>query len=186
MPPLEPFLIFTRKLNELGMPYMVSGSVAAIFYGEPRMTNDVDIIVVIGKDRVADLAVAFPDEEFYRPPDDVIRIEAARSQRGHFNLIHHETGFKADIYPRCDALHDWGLSRSRMFHVDADPVIVAPPEYVAIRKLQFFREGGSEKHLRDIQRMVVTTGETWDMTALEDMVAKHGLEEEWRQVSKYG
>ena len=43
MPPPEPFLIFTRKLEEIGIPYMVSGSVAAIFYGEPRMTNDVDI-----------------------------------------------------------------------------------------------------------------------------------------------
>ena len=39
MPAPEPFLIFTRKFHELGIPYMVSGSVAAIFYGEPRLTN---------------------------------------------------------------------------------------------------------------------------------------------------
>ena len=37
MPAVEPFLIFTRKFEELGIPYMVSGSVAAIFYGEPRI-----------------------------------------------------------------------------------------------------------------------------------------------------
>ncbi len=30
----ESFLIFTRKLNELGLLYMVSGSVPAIYYGE--------------------------------------------------------------------------------------------------------------------------------------------------------
>lgn len=36
----EPYLIFTRKLQELGMRHMVSGSVAAIYYGEPRLTND--------------------------------------------------------------------------------------------------------------------------------------------------
>ena len=47
MPPLEPFLIFTRKLNELNLRYMVTGSVAAIYYGEPRMTNDVDIVVFL-------------------------------------------------------------------------------------------------------------------------------------------
>ena len=40
MPAPEPFLIFTRKLNELGLRHMVSGSVAAIFYGEPRLAND--------------------------------------------------------------------------------------------------------------------------------------------------
>jgi hypothetical protein len=45
MPSPEPFLIFTRKLRELGLRYMVSGSVAAIFYGEPRLTNDVDISI---------------------------------------------------------------------------------------------------------------------------------------------
>lgn len=42
MPERKPFLLFTRKFNELRLPYMVSGSVASIFYGEPRMTNDVD------------------------------------------------------------------------------------------------------------------------------------------------
>jgi hypothetical protein len=43
----EPFLIFTRTLTRLRIPYMISGSVAAIYYGEPRMTNDVDIIVLL-------------------------------------------------------------------------------------------------------------------------------------------
>ncbi len=47
MSPPEPFLVFTRKLNELQLRYMVSGSVAAIFYGEPRLTNDIDIILYI-------------------------------------------------------------------------------------------------------------------------------------------
>ena len=47
MPAPEPFLIFTRKFHELGIPYMISGSVAAIFYGEPRLTSDVDIIAFL-------------------------------------------------------------------------------------------------------------------------------------------
>lgn len=44
MPSLEPFRIFTRRLDELGLRYMVTGSVAAIYYGEPRLTNDVDLV----------------------------------------------------------------------------------------------------------------------------------------------
>jgi hypothetical protein len=69
----EPFLIFTRKLNRLGVPYMISGSVAAIFYGEPRMTNDVDIIVLLKNDDLPKLTAAFPLDEFYCPPEEVMK-----------------------------------------------------------------------------------------------------------------
>src|SRR6188768_77944 len=98
MPAAEPFLIFTRKLNELDLRHMVSGSVAAIFYGEPRLTNDVDIIVYLKREDLPRLEQAFPPDEFYCPPLEVMQGEVEREQRGHFNLIHHETGFKADIY----------------------------------------------------------------------------------------
>ncbi len=55
-------------------------------------------------------ADAFPLEEFYCPPTEVIEQEALRAQRGHFNLIHHESGFKADIYlANRDEFHRWVL-----------------------------------------------------------------------------
>lgn len=47
MPSPEPFLLFTRAFEELGVRYMVSGSLAAMFYGEPRLTNDVDIVAFL-------------------------------------------------------------------------------------------------------------------------------------------
>jgi len=181
MPDPDPFLIFTRKLDELRLPYMVSGSVAAMFYGEPRMTNDVDIIVFLKPEDVARLGAAFPLEQFYCPPEDVIRVELDRPQRGHFNLIHHGTGFKADIYlSGSDPLHAWGLARTRRVNLGDDALTLAPPEYVILRKLQFFREGRSEKHLRDIHRMLVTLGEPWDRSTMETMVAQHGLQAEWK------
>jgi hypothetical protein len=182
MPPPDPFLIFTRKLESLGIRYMVSGSVAAIYYGEPRMTNDVDIIVFLQRPDATRLEAAFPADEFYCPPHDVIQIEISRSQRGHFNLIHHETGFKADIYPVCDDLHLWGLSRAQLVSIDEDAVSFAPPEYVVVRKLQFFREGGSQKHLRDVNRMLASLGEAWDRSDLLDLIRDHRLEPEWQQV----
>jgi hypothetical protein len=175
----EPFQIFTGKFNELGIPYMVSGSVAAIFYGEPRMTNDVDIVVDITANQIPALEQAFPDLQFYRPPAPVIEIEIKRSQRAHFNLIHHETGLKADIYPRCDKLHAWGMANTRTFELNGSDVVVAPPEYVIIRKLQFFQEGGSTKHLRDIQRMKVFSGDIWQLPVIGEFVTAYGLAEEW-------
>ena len=69
-------MIFTRKLKHLGIPHMISGSVAAIYYGEPRMTNDVDIIVLLKDADLPRLAATFPLEEFYCPP----RSQPAASQ----------------------------------------------------------------------------------------------------------
>jgi hypothetical protein len=43
----ELFLVFIRPLNDLGIPYMVTGSVAAMLYGEPRLTHDVDLVLQI-------------------------------------------------------------------------------------------------------------------------------------------
>jgi hypothetical protein len=57
---------------------------------------------------------------------------------------------------------------------------LAPPEYVIIRKLQFYREGGSTKHLRDILAMVSGLGPDWDRRQLEDMIAAYGLAQAWR------
>jgi hypothetical protein len=182
MPPPEPFLVFTRKLEEIGVRYMVSGSVAAIFYGEPRMTNDVDIIVHLHAADASKLEAAFAGDEFYCPPREVIEIEIARSQRGHFNLIHHETGFKADIYPVCDDLHRWGLIHARSAQLEEDRLALAPPEYVIVRKLQFFREGGSQKHLRDISRMLAALGEEWSRETLISFIRHYQLDREWQQV----
>ena len=182
MPSPEPFLIFTRKLNELGLRHMVSGSIAAIFYGEPRLTNDVDIIVFVRRGDAVRIERAFPPEEFYCPPTEVIQLELAREQRGHFNLIHHETGFKADIYlSGHDELHAWGLANVVEADIDGDKVVFAPPEYVIVRKLQYFREGGSQKHLRDISRMLLGLGEEWSHDTLVEFIQRHGLSAEWQQ-----
>lgn len=183
MPSPEPYLIFTRKLQGLGLRHMVSGSVAAIYYGEPRLTNDVDIIVFLRREDVRRVIAAFPPEEFYCPPMEVIEAERGRDQRGHFNLIHHDTGFKADIYlTGRDELHAWGFSQAVTADLDGDTLIFAPPEYVIVRKLQFFREGGSQKHLRDIHRMLLGLGDDWPRVTLLEMIRTHRLEPEWALV----
>src|SRR6058998_1046842 len=94
----ELFLLFVSPLNRAGIRYVVTGSVAAIFYGEPRLTHDVDFIVFLRDADIDLLTKAFPDTDFYLPPRETIFAEAQREQRGHFNIIHHATGFKADFY----------------------------------------------------------------------------------------
>lgn len=125
MPSLPPannlFLLFTSRLEQLGAPYMVSGSVAAMFYGEPRLTHDVDIIIDLDHRSALQLPALFGPSEFYCPPPEVITVERMRHTRGHFNIIHVETGFKADVYLRGnDPLHAWALSQDRGMETSSD------------------------------------------------------------------
>jgi hypothetical protein len=173
---VEPFV---SRLEQLGVPYMVTGSTAGILYGEPRMTHDVDIVVSLAMKDVHAFVEAFPLDDFYCPPEDVLAIEVRRGQRGHCNLIAHATGFKADIYIAFDELHRWGLARRRRLDVGGTTLQVAPPEYVIVRKLEYFREGGSEKHLRDIRSMLDVSGDVIDRDQLDALVEQRGLRVEW-------
>ena len=92
------FKIFTERFNILKIAYVVTGSVASIIYGEPRITHDIDIVLVLPDIKVKEFIKAFPADEFYIPPLEIIKNEIKREIRGHCNIIHHETGFKADIY----------------------------------------------------------------------------------------
>lgn len=179
------FLLFTRGLEKLRAPYMVSGSVAVIVYGAPRLTHDVDLIVVLDRKQVDRLAEVFPPSEFYCPPPEVIAVEVAREQRGHFNIIHNESGFKSDMYlSGRDPLHAWGLARAKRLEVEGESLVVAPPEYVILRKLEFFREGGSEKHLHDIRSMLATSPESIQRADLERWIAELGLRDSWKKVEE--
>jgi hypothetical protein len=184
MPPTDPFHLFTNRLNDAGVRYAVTGSVAGMIYGEPRLTQDVDIVLEVSTAVAEKIPRLFSLEEFYCPPVEVLRVEGARRLRGHFNLIHHETGYKADFYVGGgDPLNQWALDSARKFEVEGNTVWIAPPEYVIVRKLEYFREGGSEKHLRDIRGILKVAGAGIDMNLLEQKVAEQRLGPEWKRAA---
>jgi hypothetical protein len=130
---------------------MVSGGVAAIIYGEPRLTNDVDVVIALHSENVPRLVAAFPPEQYYVPPQEVIVAEAARRRNGHFNVLHLESSLRADIYPAGDdPLIAWGMERRRALALGGGSVSVAPAEYVIVKKLAWIQAGGSDRHLRDV------------------------------------
>ena len=183
MPDLDPATIFAPRFNALGAPWAATGSIASTLYGEVRSTNDIDIIVLLDGRAAEALPRVFPETEFYCPPSDVIEIERGRERHGHFNLVHHDTGWKADVYLGAgDPLHPWALRNRRVIENEGVQIWLAPPEYVIIKKLEFLREGGSEKHLRDIRGMLAVTDV--DRSLLEKEIAQRGLEEEWGRVKE--
>jgi hypothetical protein len=173
-------LLFLRPLNRLKIDYMVTGSVAAIVYGEPRLTHDLDLVIDLNPTQIAQVIDAFSGVDFYCPPKDVIMFEADREQRGHINLRHIPSGFKADIFLRGrDPLHIWALERARSLVFHGETVRVAPPEYVIVRKLEYFREGGSEKHLRDIRLMLKASAQHINQQDLSRLIGERGLQHHW-------
>ena len=180
MPIPNPALLFLLPLERLALPYMVVGSFACVAYGVIRDTRDVDIVLTMTVQDSARLAAAFPLEDFYCPLEETLVEEAARRLRGHFNVIHHETGFRADVYLAGeDTLNRWAFAHRRRFPLDGEPVWFAPPEHVVVNKLEFFREGGSDKHLRDIRLMLKFT--EMDLSSLEAEIGRRGLTEQWLQ-----
>jgi len=179
------FQIFTTRLNRMGIRYMVTGAVAAIIYGEPRLTNDVDFVIELKPEDFAKFEQAFPADEFYCPDKETIKLEARRASRGHFNIINHETGFKADFYlVGQDELHHWAMAKRKEFIVEGESFWLAPPEYVIFRKLEYYREGGSEKHLRDIAGILALSCESIDFDQLQKKIEAYGLGKEWAEAQK--
>ena len=71
-----------EAFERLHIPYLVTGSVASMAYGEPRLTNDIDVVAGINDQHVAGLLAAFPADAFYlseeardgERPDPVTRM----------------------------------------------------------------------------------------------------------------
>ncbi len=176
------YLDFLRPLCQSNLNFFVTGSIASIMYGEPRMTYDIDLVLELHINEIDSFVTLFPPTEFYCPPKDVVMNEVARDYRGHFNIINFKSGFKADIYPfGIDELHIWAMTNRRMMTIDGLEIPIAPPEYVIIRKLQYYKEGKSIKHLRDIKKMLDISSSMIDQNFLQKMVVKYGLKTEFKE-----
>ncbi len=147
--------LFVAPLENAGIRYMIAGSVASSIYGEPRNTLDIDMVVLPAPGQIGKFHQIYSEEDYYLPPAEVISIEARREANGHFNIIHHTTGLKADIYlSRNHPALPWALEHIRRVATPTSGISLAPPEYVIIHKLGFYKESGHQRHLRDIAGMI--------------------------------
>ena len=170
-----------KVLERLRIDYMVVGSLSSTFYGEPRMTQDIDIVISLSPEQVDALCSAFPPDEFYVSAEAVVEALERSTQ---FNLIHPASGGKVDfLLARSDA---WGraqMSRRRLVRIAPDlDAVVASPEDAIIGKMIYYREGGSEKHLRDITGIMSVSGEQVDVEYVREWAARLGLSEVWEAV----
>lgn len=181
MDPSELLRLVAGILERLNLRYLVTGSTATIFFGEPRFTNDIDIVLDLPASRIAELCAAFPEEDFYLSEESVRRAVARGSQ---FNLIHPKSGLKIDLIVATDTPFNRSrFARSRRLTPGPDfQATFASPEDVILKKMEYYQEGHSDKHLRDIAGVFKISGDQIDRGYLEEWVAKLGLEEVWSEV----
>ncbi len=174
------FLQVLQTLEKNNIPYMVVGSVASMVYGEPRMTHDMDLVVDLLPQHAKTLEKIFPIDDFYCPPEEVIKSETVH--RGQFNLIHQKSGIKIDLMVRKNSAHAIEeFSRKRkMEFIDGVSAFIASPEDVIIKKLLFYKEGSSEKHIKDIRGILAET--EIDQDYLKKWIKDLKLEDEFKKV----
>lgn len=181
MPFPEPFSYFLEPLERLGIPYCITGSVAAGQYGQIRSTHDIDLVLLLTVPDIARFRAAFPIEDYYVPPTEVLVTELIRGSRGCLNLYHHRSGFKADLFFMVhDPLHLWAMKHRRRVPYGSGEVWMAPPEYVLLRKLEFFREGAQDKHIDDMRFMLAVT--KLDRAFIAVHVERLGLQAQWEEL----
>jgi hypothetical protein len=165
-------------LEELKIPYMVVGSIASGAYGEPRLTQDIDVVVELDCDRAEALCAAFPLPEYYVSPE---AAGNAIRYGGQFNVIHPTSGNKIDFMVA--GRDDWArsqLARRRRVKIlpDRDGVLSAP-EDIIISKMRYYRRSGHEKHLRDITGILKVSGDEVDRAYVARWAEEFGLTEIW-------
>ena len=168
-------------LESLGISYMFAGSYGSGAWGEPRFTRDMDIVVDLSGADVGRLVAAFPPSDYY------VSREAAMdavAHGGQFNLIHGASGNKVDLI--IAGRDEWGrtqLARRRRIQLPSGLTsYVAAPDDIIISKMAYYREGGSEKHLRDIAGIMKVSGDAVDRAYVSRWAGQLGLSEIWQAI----
>jgi hypothetical protein len=172
-----------EALERIGLRYFVTGSMATIFFGEPRFTNDIDIVVDLQADKIPEFCSAFPGPQFYLSEETVRRAVA---RRGQFNIIQPSSGLKVDIMVPADSPFN-RIRFARAARVKPEPgvdAIFSSAEDVILKKLEAYREGGSEKHLRDIAGVLRISGAHLDRAYIEQWADRLEVADIWQEILK--
>lgn len=137
-------------LDSAGIAYMVTGSFASTFHGEPRMTRDIDLVIDPDASTVVLFVEQFDSDSFYI--NDAI---SAMARRDMFNVIDITSGWKVDLIIRKDrAFSNEEFRRRRPAVIAGIDTFIASAEDTILSKLEWSKSSGSDQQFRDVVAMI--------------------------------
>jgi hypothetical protein len=175
--PLEPIV---RELDAQGIPYMVAGSLASTYHGDPRTTRDMDLVILASKTEVDRFVEDLDPAQFYVSRE---AAEEAWRRGGQFEVVDLASGWKTDLILCKD--RPFSLSefeRSERGTVFGTEVFVATAEDTILAKLEWALHGESERQLRDVVGILEVSGTSLDRSYIERWAGELGVDELWQRV----
>ena len=171
---------FLDEVERLGIPYVVGGSFASGAWGDPRQTNDLDVAVWLGAEKVDGLVAAL-EEEFIVHAEEVRQTLVDPEPYRSFQALHAEEIFKIDVF----VPHDTPYVRSefgRAKRVELLPglfVLCSTAEDIVIRKLLWYEAGNrvSDRQWNDLMRVLECQAPTLDYAYLGRWAGELGIGE---------
>jgi hypothetical protein len=175
--PLRVALVAVAVLGRLDIPYAAAGSLASSVHGEPRSTDDIDIVADLRPVHIAPLTAALQ-------PDWYVSEDAMRDAIAHgtsFNAVHLGTGVKVDFFVvGSDGFDARRVATAQAVRIGADAAAtlrVDTAEHTVLRKLEWFRRGGetSERQWRDVVGVLRAQGQRIDREELTAWAGRLGV-----------
>ena len=166
-------------LEAANIQHMIAGSFASTYHGEPRTTQDIDI-VIDGSMKALEAFVSSLDTESYYC--DLDAAVDAHKRHGQFNLVDMQSGWKIDFIVRKDrAFSIAEFGRRQSANLLGCDVFVATAEDTIIAKLDWARHSGSERQLRDVASILAVSGDQLDQDYIEKWITSLGLQSLWNR-----
>jgi hypothetical protein len=166
------------RLEQGGLAYMLTGSMAMNYYAQPRMTRDIDLVVALTPQDTDTVVRLFT-------PDYYVSREAVSSSIAHeslFNLIHQDSVIKVDRIVRKNTPYRLAeFERRGRITIEDFSTWIASKEDLIISKLWWAKDSHSEQQLRDVRNLV---GTGCDTEYIERWTQELGLHSLWEQCQK--
>ncbi|KKQ23760.1 MAG: hypothetical protein US35_C0001G0004 [Parcubacteria group bacterium GW2011_GWA2_37_10] len=161
--------IVKKRLDKAGIPYMVSGGVAVSFWGFPRTTHDIDIVIE-AQEKDKNKIIKIFEKDFYISDE---AVEEAIKNRFTFNIIDNKSGLKIDFWLlKKDAFGKSEFSRKIKERMFGEDIFIISPEDLVLCKLMGFEETKSGRRLQDAKSILQTS--RVDMKYIKSWAKKQG------------
>jgi hypothetical protein len=175
---LDVAILVARAIESVGGTYFVGGSLASSMQGEPRATNDVDIVMEIPLGKIRSFVETLGSDFEV----DVDQLRDALRTGTSCNIFYLPQLTKVDLFGVGPSPYDeTEFSRRAPVRLPSSnaTLVVKSPEDTVLRKLWWYREGGevSERQWHDVVQVLRFSGDRMDVAYLERWGAELGVED---------